>query len=29
VIAFVAFGPDTALDQPQSAFGLRSIRWRD
>jgi hypothetical protein len=28
-IAFVAFGPDTELDRPQSAFGLRSIRWRD
>jgi len=28
-IAFVAFGPDTELDRPQSPFGLRSIRWRD
>jgi hypothetical protein len=28
-IAFVAFAPDTELDRPQSAFGLRSIRWRD
>ena len=28
-IAFVAFGPDTALDQPRAAVGLRSIRWRD
>jgi hypothetical protein len=28
-IAFVAFGPDTELDRAQSAFGLRSIRWRD
>ena len=28
-VAFVAFGPDTALDRPWSAFGLRSIRWRD
>lgn len=28
-IAFVAFGPDTEIDRPQSAFGLRSIRWRD
>jgi hypothetical protein len=28
-IAFVAFGPDTELDRPRSAFGLRSIRWRD
>jgi len=28
-IAFVTFGPDDELDQPRSAFGLRSIRWRD
>lgn len=28
-IAFIAFGPDTELDRPQSAFGLRSLRWRD
>lgn len=28
-IAFVAFGPDTALDQPRAAVGLRSVRWRD
>lgn len=28
-VAFVAFGPDTELDRPWSAFGLRSIRWRD
>lgn len=28
-IAFLAFGPDTELDHTQSAFGLRSIRWRD
>lgn len=28
-IAFVAFGPDTELDRPRSAFALRSIRWRD
>jgi hypothetical protein len=28
-IAFVAFGPDRAIDRPQSAFQLRSIRWRD
>ena len=28
-IAFVAFGPDTELDRPLSAFGLRSIHWRD
>jgi hypothetical protein len=28
-IAFLAFGPDTALDRDRSAFGLRSIRWRD
>jgi uncharacterized membrane protein YgcG len=28
-IAFLAFGPDAELDHPQSAFGLRSIRWRD
>jgi hypothetical protein len=29
VVAFLAFGPDDALDQPRSAFRLRSIRWRD
>lgn len=28
-LAFIAFGPDDALDQPFSRFGLRSIRWRD
>ena len=28
-IAFVAFGPDIALDQPHAAVGLRAIRWRD
>jgi hypothetical protein len=28
-VAFVAFGPDTELDHARSAFGLRSIRWRD
>jgi hypothetical protein len=28
-VAFVAFGPDTELDRPESRFGLRSIRWRD
>jgi len=28
-VAFVAFGPDTQLDQPQSSYVLRSIRWRD
>ncbi len=29
VVAFIAFGPDTALDRPVSDFALRSIRWRD
>jgi len=29
VLAIVAFGPDTELDRPQSAFGLRSLRWLD
>jgi hypothetical protein len=28
-IVFLAFGPDRELDRPQSAFQLRSIRWRD
>ena len=28
-LAFVAFGPDTELDHPVSAFGLHAIRWRD
>ena len=27
-VAFVAFGPDTALDQPLAAVRLRAIRWR-
>lgn len=28
-VAFVAFGPDTALDQPLSDLVLRSLRWRE
>jgi hypothetical protein len=28
-LAFVAFGPDTELDHPLSAFRLHAIRWRD
>jgi hypothetical protein len=28
-VAFVAFGPPSGLDRPQSDFVLRSIRWRD
>lgn len=28
-VVFVAFGPDTDIDQAESRFGLRSIRWRD
>jgi hypothetical protein len=28
-LAFIAFGPDTAIDQPRAAVGLRAIRWRD
>ncbi|MDX2092140.1 MAG: hypothetical protein SFX73_30020 [Kofleriaceae bacterium] len=28
-VAFVAFGPDTEIDQAQSNTVLRSIRWRD
>jgi hypothetical protein len=27
-VAFLAFGPDSALDQPRSRFALRRIAWR-
>jgi hypothetical protein len=27
-VAFIAFGPDTELDQPHSNISLHSIRWR-
>jgi hypothetical protein len=26
-VAFLAFGPDAALDQPRSRFALRRIAW--